>query len=337
MSSQKSGRLSARTKKVSLAGKVSNLIRQWDGKLTRDLVLSPAGFGLGHLPERLKPDATTTVVCGYCSTGCGLNVHLKDGVAIGLTPTTEYPVNLGMACPKGWEALEVLNAPDRATTPLLRNTAGKLEAVGWDTALKTFCARFKEIQTRHGAESVAWLGTGQIVTEELALLGAVANFGMGFIHGDGNTRQCMATAAVAYKQSFGFDAPPFTYNDFEESDTIFLVGSNLCIAHPIMWERVLRNTRKPRIIVVDPRKTETARAATDHLQIHPKSDLSLFYGLAHILIREGWINQHFIDAHTTGFAEFAAFVADFSPEIVEKKNRDHRNEVTGNCEANSRQ
>ncbi len=321
-SNRSSGRISARKsgrkRKATLVGKVSDLIRQWDGKLTRDLLLSPGGFGLGHVPERLKPDATTNMVCGYCSTGCGLNIHLKGGEAIGLSPTADYPVNLGMACPKGWEALEVLKASDRATTPLLRSASGKLEAVAWDVALNAFCTRFKDIQGRHGMESVAWLGTGQIVTEELAFLGALAKFGMGVIHGDGNTRQCMATAVVAYKQAFGFDAPPYTYKDFEESDAIFLVGSNLCIAHPILWERVLRNRRKPRIVVVDPRKTETALAATDHLQIEPKSDLSLFYGLAHILIREGWIDTDFIEKHTAGFEDFAVFVRDFTPAAVEK-------------------
>src|SRR6185295_12522529 len=102
----------SKSPKDSLKGKVTRLIRQWDGKHTRDLLLQPAGFGLGHLPATKTPDATTNLVCGYCSTGCGLNVHLKNGEAIGLTPSASYPVNLGMACPKGWEALEVLNAPD---------------------------------------------------------------------------------------------------------------------------------------------------------------------------------------------------------------------------------
>ena len=104
-------------------------------------------------------------------------------------------------------------------------------------------------------------------TEEMALLGALAKFGMGMLHGDGNTRQCMATSVVAYKQSFGFDAPPYTYADFEESDVIVLVGSNLCIAHPILWQRVMRNPHRPEIIVIDPRTTETAMAATQHLPL----------------------------------------------------------------------
>ncbi|HYF50581.1 MAG TPA: nitrate reductase [Planctomycetota bacterium] len=297
--------------------RASKVIRQWDGKLTRELLLSPGGFGLGRVPERLKPDATTTMVCGYCSTGCGLKIHLKDGHAVSLTPDTNYPVNLGMACPKGWEALTVLNSPDRATVPLLRKD-GKLVPTDWPTAIGLFVERFKAVQARHGAESLAWIGTGQLPNEELAWLGALAKFGMGMVHGDGNTRQCMATAVTAYKESFGFDAPPYTYRDLEESDVIVLLGANVCIAHPILWERVLRNRHNPAIIAIDPRRTETAAAATLHLQIHPKSDLALLYGIARILIENGWIDREFIDAHTSGFDAFAAFVQPYTPDAVAK-------------------
>ncbi len=291
--------------------------RRWDGPLTRDLVLHPGDFGLGRVPEKLKPDATTTMVCGFCSTGCGLKIHMKDGKAVNLSAETDYPVNLGMACPKGWEALTPLAAPDRATTPLLRNeTTGELEPVDWERAMVLFCERFKDIKAKHGPESCAFLSTGQIVTEELALLGALWKFGMEFVHCDSNTRQCMATSHVAYKQSFGFDAPPFTYADFEESDVLVFVGANPCIAHPIMWQRVMRNPHKPEIIVVDPRKTETAMAATQHYALNPKSDLTFLYGIANILIASGWIRRDFIDAHTTDFTEFAEFVTRFTPDHV---------------------
>jgi assimilatory nitrate reductase catalytic subunit len=292
------------------------VLRQKDGPLTADLLLNPGGFGLGHVPARQTPDATTAMTCGFCSTGCSLTVHLKEGEAIGLTPTTEYPVNLGMACPKGWEALTVLKADDRATTPLLRDKYGRQQPVDWHAALDVFCQRMKSIQQRHGNDSIAFLSTGQIATEEMAFLGSLAKFGMGMVHGDGNTRQCMATSVVAYKQAFGFDAPPYTYDDFEQSDVIVLVGSNLCIAHPIMWQRICRNPHAPQIIVVDPRKTETAMAATLHVPLQPKSDLAFFYGLAHILIREGWIDRDFLAAHTTGFGEFAQHVAEFTPQRV---------------------
>jgi anaerobic selenocysteine-containing dehydrogenase len=291
-------------------------LRRWQGPLTADLTLRPGDFGLGKVPARLRPDSTTNIVCGFCSTGCGLNIHLKDGKAVNLSPTTDYPVNLGMACPKGWEALTPLAAPDRAVAPLCRSARGVLTPVDWPAAMELFTRRFREIQTRHGPDALAWIGTGQIVTEELAFLGALAKFGMGIRHGDGNTRQCMATSAVAYKQSFGFDAPPFTYRDFEESDVIVLIGSNLCITHPIMWQRVLRNPHRPHVVAIDPRKTETAMAATQHLALRPKSDLRLLYGIAALLIERGWIRPEFIARHTTHFRAFQEFVRPFTPEAT---------------------
>ncbi|MHB8669729.1 MAG: molybdopterin oxidoreductase family protein [Acidimicrobiales bacterium] len=300
-------------------------LRQREGALTNELVREPGGFGLGQVPARLKPDSTTSMVCGFCSTGCALDVHLREGVAVNLSPTTEYPVNQGMACPKGWEALTPLRAPDRATTPLWRDARGRLQPIGWDAAVATAVERFRGILDAHGPEAVAFLSTGQIPSEEMALLGALAKFGMGMVHGDGNTRQCMATSVVAYKEAFGFDAPPYTYADLEESDVIVLVGSNLCIAHPIMWERVCRNPHHPEIIAVDPRTTETAMAATQHYALRPKSDLVLLYGLAAILISRGWIDREFVDEHTAGFEEFAQHVGSFPPERVA--------EVTGLSEA----
>jgi anaerobic selenocysteine-containing dehydrogenase len=293
-----------------------DLVRARDGRLTRQLQRAPGGFGLGQVPAAKAPDATTSMVCGFCSTGCGLTIHLRGGQAVGLTPTSDYPVNRGLACPKGWEALSVLDAGDRATVPLLKDAAGRRRPVDWHTALTEMTDRFRSIQAVHGAASIAFLSTGQIATEEMALLGAVTKFGMGILHGDGNTRQCMATAVVAYKQAFGFDAPPYTYQDLEESDCIVLIGSNMCIAHPILWERVMRNSHNPEIIVVDPRRTETAMAASLHLPLRPKTDLVLLYGLANLIIENGGINHRFIEQHTRGFDSFAAFVRQFDVQRV---------------------
>lgn len=293
-----------------------SLLKQHDGPLTRDLVQTPGHFGLGQVPARLKPDSTTVSICGYCATGCQLKIHLDaEGQAINLSPQAGYPVNLGMACPKGWQALDPLDAPDRATTPLLRNASGQLEPIDWNTAMETFVSRFRSLRHSHGAGSAAFLSTGQIPFEEMALLGCLWKFGMGFLHGDANTRQCMATAVTAYKQSFGFDAPPGTYADFEESDVIVLSGANLCIAHPILWQRIMRNRRNPQIIVIDPRATETAQAATLHVPIQPKGDLALYYALAHCIIRDGRIDGESI-RNTTGYREFADFVRDYTPESV---------------------
>src|SRR5690606_3592536 len=117
------------------------LIRARSGVLTEKLVREPGAFGLGQVPASLKPDATTTMVCGYCSTGCGLNIHLKDAAAVNLSADPDYPVNLGMACPKGWEALAPLSAPDRGTIPLLRDEAGTMQEVSWTQAMEVFCGR----------------------------------------------------------------------------------------------------------------------------------------------------------------------------------------------------
>lgn len=294
----------------------SGPFRRWTGPMTAELARVPGPFGLGQIPARLAPQRLVEGICGYCSTGCNLRIHLRDGAPANLTPDPDYPVNLGMACPKGWESLAPLAAPDRARHPLLRRSDGSFAPVDWNVALDEFCRRFRGLRHRHGPDALAWLGTGQLPNEELALLGALAKFGMGIRHGDGNTRQCMATAVAAYKESFGFDAPPFTYADFEQSDVLVLIGSNLCVAHPILWQRVLRNRRRPEIIVVDPRHTETAAAATQHLALRPKSDLTLLYGLAALLLEAGRIDQAYIDRHTRGFDAFAEFVRAFTIDRV---------------------
>jgi assimilatory nitrate reductase catalytic subunit len=262
-------------------------------------------------------EKTVNTTCGYCATGCNMTVHIKDGAVIKVNANPDYPVNMGKACPKGFQFLGHLNAPDRATTPYLRNSRAELEPVDWHTALKAFTDNLKNIQREYGREAIAFISTGQITTEELAFLGALARFGMGILHGDGNTRQCMATAVAAYKQSFGFDAPPYTYSDFEESDVLVFIGANTAIAHPIMWNRVKMNKKKPAIIVIDPRKTKTASYPTiQHYCLMPKSDLTLLYGIANILIEKNWVDQAYIDKHTTGFEDFKNHVKKFSPDKV---------------------
>ncbi len=298
------------------AEKIAGLVRSHDGPLTRELVRKPGRFGLGQVPARLAPDAVARTICGFCSTGCGLKVHLRDGEACNVSPDPEYPVNRGAACPKGWESLAPLAAEDRATHPLVRGDDVALRETSWDAAMDRFVAGVRDVQSAHGAEAFAFLGTGQMPTEELMFLGSLAKFGLGMVHGDGNTRQCMATAVQAYKESFGFDAPPYSYRDFEESDVIVLVGANPCIAHPILWERVCRNPHAPEIIVIDPRRTETGEAATQHVALRPKSDLTLFYGVARALIERGAVDAEFVESHTRDYEAFERFVEDFDVDRV---------------------
>ncbi len=255
--------------------------------------------------------------CSFCSVGCNMDVQVVDGKPVKILQAKDYPVNHGKTCTKGFNMLKALDAPDRALYPTLRDrSTGEVKRLSWDEAASTFVGRMKAIQETHGPGSIAFLSTGQLPFEEMALLGSVAKFGMGIRHGDGNTRQCMATAVTAYKQSFGFDSPPFTYRDAEESDVIVFVGANPVIAHPILWQRFKANPHKPAIVVVDPRRTETAREATLHLPVEPKGDLVLFYTILNILIRRGWVDRDFAEKHTRGLEALARHVADFPPEAA---------------------
>ncbi len=291
-------------------------LHQENGPLTRLTQLEPAPLADGYLPDRLIPDQWTDCVCGYCSVGCSLRVYSRHGLPVIVTGNPEYPVNRGMACPKGWEAVRVLDAGDRATEPLLRVGPRRWKRLSWDEAIHVFVQRMRGIQERYGNHAIAFLGTGQLTTEELAFLGALAKFGMGILDGDGNTRQCMASAVVAYKEAFGFDAPPYTYADLELSDVLVFVGANPCIAHPILWQRVCRRTDEPKIVVIDPRTTETAAQASLHLRIRPKCDLVLFYGLAKVFFERNWVAWDFLKQHTAGHEAYAEFVKPFSIERV---------------------
>ena len=190
-----------------------------------------------------------------------------------------------------------------------------MREISWEEGIKTFTKKMTEIQDKYGKESVAFISTGQMTAEDMALLGHVARNYMG-MPGDGNTRLCMATAVVAHKQSFGFDAPPYTLHDAELSDTIFLIGANPVIAHPVFWGRIKEN-KEAKIIVIDPRKSETAMNADIWIDVKPKADLVLMYTLANVLIEKGWVDKNYIENFTEGYEEFKNHAAKFTLENVE--------------------
>lgn len=253
--------------------------------------------------------------CSYCSVGCNFKATIEDGNITSYMPDKDYPVNQGKSCPKGFLLPQAHAADDRLKSPMVRQDDGGYKPVSWDEAIDLFVGKFRSIKETYGPEAAAFISTGQIPLEEMAFLGALFKFGMGFVHADGNTRQCMATAAVAYKQAFGFDAPPFSYEDFETSDLLIFIGANPAIAHPIMWERVKKNKNSPAILVIDPRKTMTARAGI-HIPIRPKTDLVLLYGITRYVITRGWIDHKYIDRSTEGFEELKRHVEPFTLEAV---------------------
>lgn len=255
--------------------------------------------------------------CNYCALACNLDFYTEDGKIKRVVPTPRYPVNKGFSCIKGLNLDKQCTKFNGSKKPLLKMKDGERKAIEWKEAFDLFASKMTAIQEKYGKESVAYISTGQLPTEEMALLGHVGRSYMG-INGDGNTRLCMASAVVAYKQSFGFDAPPYTLKDLELSDTIFFIGANPVIAHPIAWGRVRKN-KDAKIITIDPRKSETAMNSDMWIDIKTKGDLALFYTLANVLIEKGWIDQDYINNYTEGFEDFKAHVKKYTLEDVEER------------------
>ena len=255
--------------------------------------------------------------CNLCALACNLDFYVENGKIDRVSPTVDYPVNKGFCCIKGLNLDKQQTKIKARKNPLLRDENGEMKEVSWKEAFETFAKKMTSIQEKYGKQSVAFIITGQMPTEDMALLGHVGRNYMG-INGDGNTRLCMATSVVAHKQSFGFDAPPYTLNDAELSDTIILIGANPVIAHPVFWGRIRQN-KEAKIITIDPRKSETAMNSDIWIDIKPKADLVLMYTLANVLIEKGYIDKNYIENYTEGYEEFKKHVAKFTLENVEEE------------------
>ncbi len=255
--------------------------------------------------------------CNFCGLACNMTFYVEDSKIVKVMPTEHYPVNKGFSCIKGLNLDKQNTKYKRPSLPLLRDKNGEMKEIQWDEAFKTFADKIKESQEKYGKESVAFISTGQLMTEEMALLAHIVRDYLQ-ANGDGNTRLCMSTAVVAHKQAFGFDSPPYTLNDAELSDTIIIIGANPVVAHPIFWGRVKEN-KTAKKIVIDPRRTETALNADEWLNIKSKGDLTLLYTLANVLIEKDWINKEYIDKYTENFDEFKKHVQKYTLDDVEEK------------------
>lgn len=248
--------------------------------------------------------------CNYCALDCNLDFHVRDNQIIKVIPTKGYPVNDGFSCIKGLCLDKQQTTVNRPPIPKIRKKDGSFEYVSWDDGFKYVADKLLELQEKYGKESIAGISTGQLTVEEFAIFGHVMRNYLK-TNVDGNTRLCMATAAVAHNQSYGFDAPGFTLKDAELSDTIILIGSNPIVAHPILWDKILRNKNK-KLIVIDPRKSETAKHADYWYGLKANSDLVLLYTVANLLIEKDYIDKDYIKRSTEGFEEFKDFVKSYT-------------------------
>lgn len=252
--------------------------------------------------------------CNFCAIDCNLDFYVEDGRIVKTVPTKGYPVNDGFSCIKGLSLSKQQTTVKPDSLPKLRQADGTMKEVSWEEGFKYVADKIKGLQSRYGRESVAGISTGQLTLEEFAIFGHVMrNYLQTNV--DGNTRLCMATAAVAHKQTLGFDAPGYTLQDLELSDTLIFIGANPVVAHPIVWGRV-RNNKVPghKIVVIDPRRSETAMNADYWYGLKPRTDLVLLYTIAHILVENDWVDHAFIEKSTNGYEDFAAFVKDYTVE-----------------------
>ncbi|MFL5681434.1 MAG: molybdopterin oxidoreductase family protein [Chloroflexota bacterium] len=263
-----------------------------------------------------EPDRWVQSACIYCSTGCGIDIGVKDGRIVGVRGREVDRVNLGRLGPKGLNAWEANGSGDRLTRPLMRRS-GRLEEASWDEAMGLIVERTKGYRDRYGAGSIGFYNTGQLFLEEYYTLSMIGDAGIGTSHMDGNTRLCTATAALALIESFGTDGAPGSYTDFDVTDAIAMYGHNMASTQTVIWMRVLdrlAGPNPPKLVVVDPRATVAARHADVHLAPRPGTNLPLLNAIQNVLIERNWIDKAWVDDHTVGYEALANMVKEWSPK-----------------------
>ncbi|MEV5743992.1 molybdopterin oxidoreductase family protein [Microbispora rosea] len=248
--------------------------------------------------------------CPYCALQCGMYVAKGE-----ITPREDIPANAGGLCQKGWTAAELLTSPERLTTPLLHGSP-----VSWDEALDYVAARIEAIRAAHGPDAVAVFGGGGLTNEKAYQLGKFARVALRTSQIDYNGRFCMSSAAAAVNRAFGMDRGlPFPITDIARADAVLFAGGNVAETMP-PFVRHLSAMRSGggRLVVVDPRVTQTAKSADLHLQVTPGTDLALALGLLHIAIADGYADLDYMAARTTGFEEVRTSVSAWWPERVER-------------------
>ena len=279
-----------------------------------------------HLEEGIDEqdvDRWVQSACVLCSNGCGCDIAVKDGRMVGVRGRATDVVNHGRLGPKGlYGSTPWASSADRLTRPMVRE-GGRLVETDWDTAMGRVVEVSRRLLAENGPLTHGFYTTGQLFIEEYYTLGVIGKAGLGTPHMDGNTRLCTATAAAAFKESFGADGQPGSYTDIEHCDAIFLFGHNMAETQTVLWMRILDRTRgedPPTLVCVDPRRTpvaeEAERTGGVHLAPRVGTNLALMNGLTRELFAHGWIDEAWVEAHTIGVDDLRATVDPYTPEHV---------------------
>ncbi len=273
--------------------------------------------------------------CPYCALQCAMTVSAGAAVSAASVATAvaaatveiagrDFPTNRGGLCKKGWTAAELISSPERIAEPMIREPGGDYRAASWKEALDLVADRLRSLRAEHGADSVGVFGGGGLTNEKAYQLGKFTRVALGSSRIDYNGRFCMASAAAAANRAFGIDRGlPFPVEALDQARTILLLGSNVAETMPPFIGHLEGARAAGGLIVVDPRRSSTARLTEDgagmHVQPTPGSDLTLLLGLTHIVIAEKLIDSEYIAARTTGFAQLRTSVSQWWPERVQER------------------
>ena len=268
-------------------------------------------------------------LCPYCGVGCGLEVletgkepTLKFPDRFKVRGDRSHPSSQGMVCVKGATIAESIQK-DRLLHPMMRDHLDQeFRQVSWDEALNAITNQIQQVLTTKGADALCMYGSGQFQTEDYYIAQKLFKGCLGTNNFDANSRLCMSSAVSGYVKSFGSDGPPCCYEDFDLTDCLFAIGTNTAECHPIIFNRFRRHHKKNphvKLVVVDPRRTQTAEVADLHLAIQPATDIDLLNGIAYLLLLWDKCDRQFIENHTTGFAEFAEITQLYTPAFVARR------------------
>ncbi|MEQ6290634.1 molybdopterin-dependent oxidoreductase [Vogesella sp. GCM10023246] len=275
---------------------------------------------------------TVSSICCYCGTGCGVQVTpLGDGT-VRVIGDDSHPANFGRLCSKGRTLGDTTGRPGaRLLRPTLRLAKdAPAQAVSWDSALATVSDKLAAAIREHGPDSVAFYLSGQLLTEDYYLFNKLARGLVGSNNIDTNSRLCMSSAVTGYKLTLGADAPPACYDDLELAGCVFIAGANMAYAHPVLFRRLEEaKAANPdmKIIVADPRRTDTASIADLYLPVLPGTDVALFHAMLNVMIWEELIDRDYIAQHTEGFAALRQRLREFTPRAASELCGVHEDDI----------
>ena len=251
---------------------------------------------------------STKTTCPYCGVGCGVIATPDGNGGAAISGDPDHPANFGRLCSKGSALGETLSLNERLLHPMIRCSNDRFEQVDWSDALDHVANRLQHIIAKHGPGSVAFYLSGQLLTEDYYVANKLMKGFIGTANVDTNSRLCMASSVAGHRRAFGADTVPGCYEDLDEADLLVLVGSNAAWCHPVLFQRMIANKQKrgARIVVIDPRQTETSVDADLFLGLKPGTDTALFSGLLTYLADNGAVDQTYINEHTTGFDDALA-------------------------------